>query len=218
MPWGVKGTTLPKFTHLSWNNTHLMTTRNERNLEWFGCGRRWEDSSRGRGHMYAYGWFMLMYGRNMFYNIYSIVKLHIFNGYSKTVILQLFFFLKATWKRKAPGPASTWDISEGSSQLQRSLVGYTNTMAGTVLQFSSLSTIMLPSDASHRCYAWGIPQTPSAQKSLTQSVPRQPTLRCLLCWKRTTGTEIWSSDSLLYWRNECEQKSWQFFTQAEQLH
>ena len=144
---------------------------------------------------------MLMYGRNMFYNIYSIIKLQIFNGYSKTVILQLlllYIFFKATWKRIAPGPASTWDISEGSYQLQRSLVGYTNTMVGTVLQFSSLSTILLPSDASHRCYSWGIPQTPSAQKSLTQSVPRQPTFRCLLCWKRTTGTEIWSSDSLLY--------------------
>ena len=62
-----------------------------------------------------------MYGRNIFYNIYSVVKLQIFNKYSKTVILQLFFFFKATWKRKAPGPASIWNISDGSSQLQRSL-------------------------------------------------------------------------------------------------
>lgn len=45
-----------------------------------------------------------------------------FNKHSKTVILQLnFFFFKATWKRKAPGPASVWNISDGSSQLQRSL-------------------------------------------------------------------------------------------------
>ena len=27
------------------------------------CGK-WEGSSRGRGHMISYGWFMLMYGRN----------------------------------------------------------------------------------------------------------------------------------------------------------
>lgn len=95
-------------------------------------------------------------------------------------------------------------------------VGYTNSMVGTVLQFSSLSAVLLPSDASHRCFSWGIPQTPSAKKSLTQSVPRQPTLGCLLCWKRTTGTDIWSSDSLLYWRNECEKKSWHFFFSLRQ--
>ena len=29
-----------------------------------GKGRRWEGCSRGRGHMYTYGWFMLMFGRN----------------------------------------------------------------------------------------------------------------------------------------------------------
>ena len=29
-----------------------------------GWGRRWEGVSRGRGHMYIYGWFMLMFGRN----------------------------------------------------------------------------------------------------------------------------------------------------------
>ena len=27
-------------------------------------GRRWEGDSRGRGYMYTYGWFMLMYDRN----------------------------------------------------------------------------------------------------------------------------------------------------------
>jgi len=27
-------------------------------------GGRWEGDSRGRGHMYIYGYFMLMYGRN----------------------------------------------------------------------------------------------------------------------------------------------------------
>ena len=35
-----------------------------------GWGGRWDRSSRGRGHMYAYGWFMLMYGRNQ----HNIVK------------------------------------------------------------------------------------------------------------------------------------------------
>ena len=29
-----------------------------------GKGRRWEGCSRGRGHMYTYGWFVLIYGRN----------------------------------------------------------------------------------------------------------------------------------------------------------
>ena len=46
------------------------------NLEgWVGWGGRWEGGSRGRGHMYAYGWFMLMYGRN--------------KQYFKAIILQL---------------------------------------------------------------------------------------------------------------------------------
>ena len=29
-----------------------------------GWGGKWKGGSRGRGHMYTYGWFMLMYGRN----------------------------------------------------------------------------------------------------------------------------------------------------------
>ena len=29
-----------------------------------GKGGRWEGHSRGRGHMYTYGWFMLIFGRN----------------------------------------------------------------------------------------------------------------------------------------------------------
>ena len=35
-----------------------------------GWGGRWEGGSRGRGHVYTCGWFMLMYGRNQ----HSIVK------------------------------------------------------------------------------------------------------------------------------------------------
>ena len=42
-----------------------------RKLKWalyqskeMGWGGRWEGASRGRGHMYAYGKFMLIYGRN----------------------------------------------------------------------------------------------------------------------------------------------------------
>ena len=35
-----------------------------------GWSVRWDRSLRGRGHMYAYGWFMLMYGRNQ----HNIVK------------------------------------------------------------------------------------------------------------------------------------------------
>ena len=31
---------------------------------------RWEESSRGKGYLYIYGWFMLMYGRNQ----HDIVK------------------------------------------------------------------------------------------------------------------------------------------------
>ena len=33
----------------------------------------WEEVSRGRGHMYAYGWFILMYGRNQ-HNIIKQLK------------------------------------------------------------------------------------------------------------------------------------------------
>ena len=32
-----------------------------------GCDGRWEESSTGRGYMSAYGWFLLMYGRNQHY-------------------------------------------------------------------------------------------------------------------------------------------------------
>ena len=35
-----------------------------------GWGGRWEGGVRGRGHMYTYEWFMLMFGRNQ----HSIVK------------------------------------------------------------------------------------------------------------------------------------------------
>ena len=28
-----------------------------------GCGERWEEVSKGRGHMYTYGWFMLRFDR-----------------------------------------------------------------------------------------------------------------------------------------------------------
>ena len=38
-----------------------------RGVGWDG---RWEGGSRGRGHMFVYGWFMLMYGRNQ----HNIVK------------------------------------------------------------------------------------------------------------------------------------------------
>ena len=35
-----------------------------------GWGGRWGGVSRGSGHMYTYGWFMLMYGRNQ----YNVIK------------------------------------------------------------------------------------------------------------------------------------------------
>ena len=41
-----------------------------------GWGERLEGGSRGRGHMYTYGWTMLMYGRNQ-HNIVIILKLKI---------------------------------------------------------------------------------------------------------------------------------------------
>ena len=41
-----------------------------------GWGERWEEGWRGRGHMYTYGWTMLMYGRNQ-HNIVIILKLKI---------------------------------------------------------------------------------------------------------------------------------------------
>ena len=40
-----------------------------------GWGGRWEGGSRGRGRMYIYGWFMLMYGRSQ----HNIVKQLSFN-------------------------------------------------------------------------------------------------------------------------------------------
>jgi len=43
-----------------------------RGVGWDG---RWEGCSRGRGHVYTYGWFMLMYGRNS----HNIVKQLSFN-------------------------------------------------------------------------------------------------------------------------------------------
>ena len=41
-----------------------------------GCSGRWEGGSSGRGHIYTYGWFMLMYGRNQ-HNIVIILLLKI---------------------------------------------------------------------------------------------------------------------------------------------
>ena len=45
-----------------------MTQGTQTGAQWqsrgVGWGGRWEGGSRGRGHMYTYGWFMLMYGRN----------------------------------------------------------------------------------------------------------------------------------------------------------
>ena len=35
-----------------------------------GWGGMWEGGLRGREHMYTYGWFMLMYGRNQ----HNIIK------------------------------------------------------------------------------------------------------------------------------------------------
>ena len=40
------------------------------NLEEWDGGGKWEGGSGGRGHVYTYGWFMLMHGRNQ----HNIVK------------------------------------------------------------------------------------------------------------------------------------------------
>ena len=40
-----------------------------------GLGRWWEGGSRWKGHMYACGWFMLIYGRNQ----HNIIKQLSFN-------------------------------------------------------------------------------------------------------------------------------------------
>ena len=42
----------------------FMDTVVEGRKERVGWGGRWEDGSRGRGHMYTYDWLMLMFGRN----------------------------------------------------------------------------------------------------------------------------------------------------------
>ena len=40
-----------------------------------GWGGRWEWGLRGRGHMYTYGWFILMYGRNQHNNVKQFLQL-----------------------------------------------------------------------------------------------------------------------------------------------
>jgi len=50
-----------------------------------GWGERWEGGSREQGHMYTYGWFMLMYGRNR-HNIVNItIKINFKKVINKTV-------------------------------------------------------------------------------------------------------------------------------------
>ena len=48
----------------------LDKVQNPNDFKKLRCIRRWKGGSRGRGHMYTYGWFMLMYGRNQ----HNIVK------------------------------------------------------------------------------------------------------------------------------------------------
>ena len=68
-------------------------------------GGRWEEGSTGRGHMYTYGWPMLMYGRNQ-HNIVIILQFKkkkkkkernhgldlLPNGFSNTSSLELNLF------------------------------------------------------------------------------------------------------------------------------
>ena len=39
-----------------------------------GCGVGWEGGSRGRGHMYTFGWFMLMYGRDQYNTVKQLAS------------------------------------------------------------------------------------------------------------------------------------------------
>ena len=49
-----------------------------RGVGWDG---RWEGDSRGRGHMYAYGGFMLMYGRNQHNTVKQLSSNNFFKNY-----------------------------------------------------------------------------------------------------------------------------------------
>ena len=49
------------------SSSRILNTNTIKSLKWDG---RWDGGSKGRGHMYTYGWFMLMYGRNR----YNIIK------------------------------------------------------------------------------------------------------------------------------------------------
>ena len=71
----------------------LDKVQNPNDFKKLRCIRRWKGGSRGRGHMYTYGWFMLMYGRNQ-HNIvgnYLPIK-------NKYIFLKKdAFFISSSW-------------------------------------------------------------------------------------------------------------------------
>ena len=93
-----------------------------RDLGWNG---RWEGGSRGKGHMYTYGWFMLMYGRNK-YNVKAIILRLKINKLKRILLLSRRHRFgpwvgKILWRRKwKPTPVCL----PGESHGQRSLAGY----------------------------------------------------------------------------------------------
>ena len=58
-------------SQLWWTQQTLVDSASSNwNIRMFLKQKRWEGGSRGRGHMYTYGWFTLMYGRSQ----HNIVK------------------------------------------------------------------------------------------------------------------------------------------------
>ena len=60
---------------------------------WLRLGGRWERDSRGREHMYTYGWFMLVHGRNWQYYKAIILQLKNSLKYCLFCMIWLLLFL-----------------------------------------------------------------------------------------------------------------------------
>ena len=58
-----------------------------------GWGGKGEGVSRGRGHVYNYGWFMLMYGRNQHKKVSQVLCKKNKKGFGQTVKKKYIYFI-----------------------------------------------------------------------------------------------------------------------------
>ena len=75
-----------------------------------GWDRRWEGGLGGRGHMYAYGWFMLMYGRNQHNTVRQLSSNNFFLNY-QWKLPQPFYLITHLRSSLSPDPALFFSLA-----------------------------------------------------------------------------------------------------------